>query len=329
MAGFSRVRKFSRRRRRGRSRRSARRVVRSRRSARRSRFSRRSRSRRSMPLTRLVKGARTFAWLDWTQIQYGQTVNSYGNITPVGTPGYTYIWLPMCCNPGALKTSGGSFPTMTVNAGDTIWSGMLQGAAFFRLARLHRASISVRATVESISTAGGGALTESVRLALIPVPIRVDGMTSTSTYTLYTGDTYTFDDVRSIRGARTMVLSNPLANRTTGTLHARGATAPMMGKRFIADAGSYNLQPVTNPSGTVAYSSYNVIMGDVTAVDGLPLPTYTSWANPFDQWGFVFQMWFDSLVSNEYATITLDIKMRGLWEFYDRELVSLSLATEP
>lgn len=254
--------------------------------------------RRSAPLTRLVAGRTAFATLHWDQITYSNTVNTELS----AGAGYSTQWWPMNTSPTVDPTSG--LPTPV--SGQVVWAGMTQFGQYYSSARLHRASIRVRATYENASVTDP----YSLRLALVSLPYRVDGTISKAT-TPGVLASLPFDTLRSASGVKTAVLTYPTGGRSTRTLFHSGRTAVMMGKRFIQDAGG-----VPGAGSAITGSSY------ACGIDSNLSVTATNWANPLDQWYFGLFAWYDSDEADSTAQLTLDVRITGVWEFYNRVFIT-------
>lgn len=243
--------------------------------------------------TALVFGRRRFAQLQWSQLYTNQAFTNSDIVKQ-------YVWWPMSASP---------MRETTPIAGDPVYMGLQQFAGFYGLARLHAAKIVVRITSEGLGAVTPSlAQDSSMRAVLVALPEHVDDV-SPLTNAPSALALLSYQVFRSGSGVRSGVIAPTSAGRNTLTLSTFGMTKRMFDKKDITD----------DPSG------YNRIAIDTSLVaPGV-------WTAPINNWAFILQIYLDELTALGVDTFnfTVDVRITGYWELYNREFVVDSTLVPP
>nr|WAE42153.1 MAG: capsid protein [Cressdnaviricota sp.] len=265
---------------------------------------------RSRATTGLMMGHRKFVRLNFQTYvpQYVIVSSGYAPTTPAYpqyggyAAGNQVVWNPMNATPDSFSPSG--IPTIP-GADDNVWNGMTQFAQYFSNARLHSATLRVRLTFEGVPSGAAGS-THSVRAVLIALPMTLDGSNAFAANTPDAISQLTWSQLRSAMGVRTCILTTPTGGKSTRVLRASGSTKRLFDKSSIRD----------DPGGL------NAVQLSTTLVSA-------DWKNPENVWGFVLNIYSDSpspiadtASAAAAAWVTIDAKLTGVWELYNRILIT-------
>lgn len=202
-------------------------------------------------------------------------------------------------------------------AGNHILNGLPQYANYYAMARVHAS----RLTIKLVNQLGGyydnaGNKTQvagssDLRVALFAMPWgdyqTANGFVSFPDNAPSVIATYSWEQIKSIPGVRTAILTNPYGSKAECTLSLKGKTKKIFNKDSLRDAESANFDIST---GT----------------------TVTDWTNsyPFMGWGYyiaVYNYSFDDGTSYAAACYDIDAKMTSYVEIWDRNQIVEDLVT--
>jgi len=262
---------------------------------------------RSRSVTGLVMGQRKFVRLNFQTFIPNPSlplVPVAGTAYAPGSPAYPQyggfqagnqiVWYPMSATPDLTNASG--LPVVPA-AGQNLWNGLTEFAQYYGNARLHSCTIRVRLTVDTFGSSGDNL---SVRAALIALPMTLDGSNAYPANTPNAISRLTWAQLRSAPGVRTCVLGTLQGSGSTRTLRASGTTKRMFDKGDIRDdpTGANNVQ----------------LSGTLDSAD---------WRNPNNVWAFVLNLYSDDPNNNANgALVAVDAKLTGVWELYNRILIT-------
>jgi len=201
--------------------------------------------------------------------------------------------------------------------GNHILNGLPQYANYYSMGRVHAS----RLTIKLINQLGGyydnaGNKTQlagssDLRVALFALPWgdyqTAKGFVAFPDNSPATISAYSWEQIKSIPGVKTCILTNPYGSRAECSLTCKGKTKKIFNKDSLRDAESANFTLTTG-----------------TQVD--------DWTNayPFMGWGFyiaVYNYSFDDGTSYAAACYDIDAKMTSFVEIWDRNQIVEDLVT--